>query len=266
MARWRRRAQIVVGTAGWSIPRASAADFAGDGTHLERYGRRLRGAEINSCFYRPHAPRDYAKWAAATPAVVPLRGQAAEDHHARSAAGAGPCAARAVPRRDRAGSAESAARSSSSSRRRSPSMRAWWAASWRCCERATTGRSSGSRATRRGPRRRRTRCCRSTGSLASRPIRRRFLRPPCPGGWPGLVYYRLHGSPRTYWSSYDALRLGACADALRRVPPGAEAWCVFDNTASGAALQNAVELDRLLRQPDQLKYIRIDSESDLSNG
>ncbi len=59
--------RIVVGTSGWSIPRASAADFAGEGTHLERYGRRLRGAEINSCFYRPHAAATYAKWAAATP-------------------------------------------------------------------------------------------------------------------------------------------------------------------------------------------------------
>jgi len=25
-----------------------------------------------------------------------------------------------------------------------------------------------------------------------------------PGGWHGIVYYRLHGSPRTYWSRYDA--------------------------------------------------------------
>src|SRR4051812_20947787 len=59
--------QIVVGTSGWSIPRAAAAEFAGEGTHLARYGRRLRGAEINSCFYRPHAAATYAKWAAATP-------------------------------------------------------------------------------------------------------------------------------------------------------------------------------------------------------
>src|SRR5687768_6862950 len=60
--------QVVVGTSGWSIPRASAAGFTGEGSHLERYGRRLRGVEINSCFYRPHAVTTYAKWAAATPA------------------------------------------------------------------------------------------------------------------------------------------------------------------------------------------------------
>ncbi len=34
----------VVGTAGWSLPRADARDFPGEGTHLERYARVLRGA------------------------------------------------------------------------------------------------------------------------------------------------------------------------------------------------------------------------------
>jgi uncharacterized protein YecE (DUF72 family) len=51
------RRKVVIGTSGWSIPRASAADFPGDGTHLERYGRELQGAEINACFYRSLAPR-----------------------------------------------------------------------------------------------------------------------------------------------------------------------------------------------------------------
>jgi uncharacterized protein YecE (DUF72 family) len=63
-----------------------------------------------------------------------------------------------------------------------------------------------------------------------------------PAGWPGIVYYRLHGSPRKYWSSYDAGFLDALAAGLRRVPAGVPAWCVFDNTASGAALENAWQL------------------------
>ena len=67
-----------------------------------------------------------------------------------------------------------------------------------------------------------------------------------PGGWPGLVYYRLHGSPRKYWSAYAGEYLGQLAGALRAVPPAADAWCVFDNTASGAALENAWELRQLL--------------------
>ena len=35
-------ADIWIGTAGWSIPRATASRFDSVGTHLERYSRRLR--------------------------------------------------------------------------------------------------------------------------------------------------------------------------------------------------------------------------------
>ncbi len=37
-----------IGTAGWSIPRAAGVHFTGLGTHLQRYARTLRCAEINS--------------------------------------------------------------------------------------------------------------------------------------------------------------------------------------------------------------------------
>ncbi len=30
-----------------------------------------------------------------------------------------------------------------------------------------------------------------------------------PGGWRGLAYFRLHGSPKPYWSSYDGDALAA---------------------------------------------------------
>ena len=68
-----------------------------------------------------------------------------------------------------------------------------------------------------------------------------------PGGWPGLVYVRLHGSPRMYYSSYSKATLQALALKLRESADGsAEVWCVFDNTASGAAVANALELQALL--------------------
>jgi uncharacterized protein YecE (DUF72 family) len=63
-----------------------------------------------------------------------------------------------------------------------------------------------------------------------------------PGGWEGLRYFRLHGSPVTYRSPYAPAFLDAVAAQLR---PGD--WCVFDNTASGAALPNALELLSRLR-------------------
>jgi len=56
-----------VGTAGWSIPRASAERAPGDGTHLQRYARVLACSEINSSFHRSHRAAVYAKWAASTP-------------------------------------------------------------------------------------------------------------------------------------------------------------------------------------------------------
>lgn len=63
-----------------------------------------------------------------------------------------------------------------------------------------------------------------------------------PGAWPGLVYYRLHGSPRIYWSSYDDDYIAALAERLSRIRSSVDAWVIFDNTASGAALQNALQL------------------------
>ena len=62
-------ADIRVGTAGWSIPRAAGSRFDSPGTHLERYARRFDCAEINSSFHRPHAATTYAKWRASTPAA-----------------------------------------------------------------------------------------------------------------------------------------------------------------------------------------------------
>jgi uncharacterized protein YecE (DUF72 family) len=52
----------------------------------------------------------------------------------------------------------------------------------------------------------------------------------------------LHGSPRKYWSRYDDHDLAALAATARGLPAAEEVWCVFDNTASGAAIENAWEL------------------------
>ena len=63
----RRTADVRIGTAGWSIPRAAACRFHASGTHLQRYSRGLDCAEINSSFHRPHAATTYAKWHDCTP-------------------------------------------------------------------------------------------------------------------------------------------------------------------------------------------------------
>ena len=64
-----------------------------------------------------------------------------------------------------------------------------------------------------------------------------------PGGWPGFVYVRLHGSPRMYYSEYESSVMDALAKRLRIAQTECdEAWCIFDNTASGAAVTNALQL------------------------
>lgn len=67
-----------------------------------------------------------------------------------------------------------------------------------------------------------------------------------PGGYAGLRYYRLHGSPRTYYSSYEESYLRDLAQRIRTEPIGTAVWCIFDNTTLGAAMPNALELERLL--------------------
>ncbi|HEX6833262.1 MAG TPA: DUF72 domain-containing protein, partial [Rudaea sp.] len=62
-----------------------------------------------------------------------------------------------------------------------------------------------------------------------------------PGGDPGVVYFRLHGSPRIYYSSYDDAFLARIAERLEQArSAGTQAWCIFDNTAHGAAIPNAL--------------------------
>ena len=79
--------------------------------------------------------------------------------------------------------------------------------------------------------------------------------PPVPGaaapaGWAGVAYFRLHGSPRTYWSRYDEHAITGLAANIGSMSTAEQVWCIFDNTASGAAIENAWELrQRLIGEP-----------------
>jgi uncharacterized protein YecE (DUF72 family) len=63
-----------------------------------------------------------------------------------------------------------------------------------------------------------------------------------PGGWQGLQYFRLHGSPRMYYSAYLPAYLEGLRDRLRT--SHGEIWCIFDNTAEGAATHDALAVLR----------------------
>ena len=61
-----------------------------------------------------------------------------------------------------------------------------------------------------------------------------------PGGWPQLRYWRLHGSPVIYRSSYQD-RIADYAAKLSE-QAGVETWCIFDNSAASAATGDALGL------------------------
>jgi len=57
------------------------------------------------------------------------------------------------------------------------------------------------------------------------------------------VYVRLHGAPRIYYSVYPGDEIARWRKRIdREVAAGRTVWCIFDNTAEGAAVPNALEL------------------------
>ena len=65
-----------------------------------------------------------------------------------------------------------------------------------------------------------------------------------------VVYYRLHGSPKMYYSAYSEAFLDALATEISdHEQAGRRVWCIFDNTAEGAALPNALSLLHRDAQP-----------------
>jgi uncharacterized protein YecE (DUF72 family) len=70
-----------------------------------------------------------------------------------------------------------------------------------------------------------------------------------PGGDLQQIYLRWHGSPEMYYSEYPLSALEQLA--IRVIAADAvvhEVWCIFDNTALGAAQKNAVELLAMVKQ------------------
>ncbi len=233
-----------IGTAGWTIPARDSAAFPSPGSGLERYAACFGCAEINSSFHRSHRPETWRRWAEV---------------------GSGRISA-----------------SPPSCRRRSPTSAGSSIARSRSPRRWLRWRSSGERlevllvqlppslafepaaaqaffAELRGRFDRLVACeprhsswfegeaDALLGGLRVARVAADPARVPAaaePGGWRGLAYYRLHGSPSVYRSSYDDGRLEGYA--ARIAAEGGPAWCIFDNTASGAATADALKLKRLL--------------------
>ena len=239
---------IIVGTAGWAIPRVVAARFPGDGPHLQRYASVFEGAEVNSSFHRLHAVRVYEKWAALTPAgfrfSVKLPRTITHDARLRraraplaafldSVAGLGrklgPLLVQLPP---------SLAFDTRVARTFFRLLRELHEGPVVCEPRHASWLEPRADAVL-------NEYC--VGRVAADPVT--VPEAGEPGGYLGaggdgagaVVYYRLHGAPRKYWDRYPLERIRTWAESLRRWPPRAQVWCVFDNTAGSAAMENALE-------------------------
>jgi uncharacterized protein YecE (DUF72 family) len=238
------RCKSWIGTAGWSLPRADQADFPAAGSHLERYASRFDAVEINSSFHRPHRPATYARWSAAVPASfrfavkVPktithgLRLRQAGDlleTFLAEASGLGDKLGCLLVQLPPSLDFEPATVAGFFAELRSLSPVSITLAceprhpSWFTPEAEDLLQELG------------------VARVAADPAR--VPEAAEPGGWRGSSYYRLHGSPKMYYSAYSEEYLDALAARLRaEAAAGRSVWCLFDNTTLGAATRNALDL------------------------
>jgi uncharacterized protein YecE (DUF72 family) len=231
----------VVGTAGWSIPVKDAEHFPSEGTSLERYASRFGGVEINSSFHRPHRASTWAKWAESVPEHFRFSVKMPKtiSHQAKlvdctplvetfleEVSGLGGKLAvlllQLPPKLafDAALAPHFLAELKARTTVRiacEPRHPSWFEADADALlERLEVARVA------------------ADPSVVPQAA--------VPGGWRGFSYWRLHGSPVMYRSSYED-RLDRYATAIRaEMEKGGESWCMFDNTASSAATGDALAL------------------------
>jgi len=236
------KANLFVGTAGWNVPGIHARHFDSEGTHLARYSRRLNCAEINSCFYREHKTETYRKWAASVPEDFRFAVKAPRTitHEGELRVQGEEALARFLQQTSALGE------------KRGPVL-LQVPPSLVFDKTATRSFLSMFRGLYGGPAVLEPRHVSWFGAEPDSILREfhvaRVAADPAltpeaaqPAGWPELVYFRLHGSPRRYYSSYSGAFLSHLAEGLLKLSKHVATWCIFDNTASGAALGNALDL------------------------
>jgi uncharacterized protein YecE (DUF72 family) len=239
-ARSPERGTKYVGTAGWAIPARYKDVLPGTLSHLERYAQRLAAVEINSSFHRHHQPQTYRRWSASVPAnfrfsvKVPrtlthsgeLSSEACvldrfiDEIHGLGAK-LGVILVQLPPKlvfEERL------------SHEFFQALRKRTDVQVTCEPRHPSWGSE-----------------RADRLLAKWRVSRVAADPaPWPGaGEPGgarrLAYFRLHGQPRKYYSDYDPEGLASLRKQVSIARGRAsEVWIIFDNTALGHALGNAL--------------------------
>lgn len=244
----RRRIRLRIGCAGWSIASAHRPLFEDGASGLERYATRFDAVEINSSFYRPHRRETYERWAGAVPVDFRFAVKLPKtvSHEARlvgtgalldafldQALGLGPkldCLLLQLPP-SLAFDARVATTFFAMLRRR-------WAGGIACEPRHASWFAAAADTLWK-----RHRISRVGADPALLDQARHST------GIDALRYWRWHGAPRMYYSAYDDDALRAMvAEVLRNTPTGAEAWVMFDNTAHGHAVPNALRFGDIAKQ------------------
>lgn len=234
---------IFPGCATWRLPKSLQPQFTGEGTHLARYAARLPAVELNSRFYRHHRRSQYAKWAAQVPAhfrfCVKMPRRLTHDQRLAATEGLDDFQAETAGLGDRLAALlvqlpPSLEFESGTVRRFLEALREQYAGAIVCEPRHSSWFDEHAEAL-----------------LREFGVSRAAVDPPpadgadIPGGDPGCVYVRLHGSPRRFYSAYSGAFLAALANRLRAHAQQARTWCIFNNTATDGGLRNALTLQQL---------------------
>lgn len=231
-----------IGTAAWALPRTVRDRFPPGSSNLERYAARFNATEVNSSFYRPHRRATWERWAASVPEDFrfAVKLPKAISHEARlvdcapllerfagEIAGLGskrgPVLVQLPPK---------FAFDASVAEDFFDSFAAIVGGDVVCEPRHSSWFEP-----------------EATALLTTHHVARVAADPapvPAaaePGGWPGIAYLRLHGSPRIYWSGYDETALTEWHTKVTATATGT--WVIFDNTASGAATGDALAFQAL---------------------
>ncbi|MBN8809423.1 MAG: DUF72 domain-containing protein [Sphingomonas sp.] len=206
---------------------------------LARYATRFDAVEVNSSFYRPHLSKTYARWAASVPDDFrfAVKLPKAITHEARLVGGDALLAA-------------FAAQTGWLGEKRGPILvqlppSLAFDASVAATFFDTCRRHLGEAPIACEPRHAGWFADAADALLVAHRVARVAADPaPVPaaataGGWRGLRYVRLHGSPHIYRSSYDDAAIDREVMAARAA---SDSWTIFDNTASGAATANALTM------------------------
>jgi uncharacterized protein YecE (DUF72 family) len=236
---------LLVATAGWSVPRSMRQLGDAAATVLENYAHLLGATEINSTFYRRHRVSTFERWRASVPpsfrfaVKLPKRisheaalvGVGAElDAFLDDVRGLG----------DQLGPllVQLPASFHFEGRRVSSFLR------------ALRRRFAGPVACE--PRHASWYTVAATRVFTDYGVSRVVADPPRPlaavepAGEASLLYVRWHGAPDIYWSAYSDESLSRLAQLVNEQADASSVWCVFDNTAAGAALNDALRFRALI--------------------